>query len=267
MKKEEFFDTIKTILNQSGMGELIEVSSQAYEIADFCVINDIYLGINTMRTIPFECIDRISYAAGEDNPRYRYGGGFLQIVFKLRGNIDLTYEIAEQDDYYWIFTSDYRIIEKPLEVKSYLDEYNADFDIQHDLCVELQHIPFFNDREKELTRRHALAWKKEALSYIESHSDCVNRDEVIFDLLCSALYFRVVKNSRIRDGVTTGDCDELIKILSVEEFLQLLVSKSKVIAFLAYLRTKSIFTICEDMLDEAEVTVMELLQNKTEEKR
>lgn len=152
-------------------------------------------------------------------------------------------------------------------MESFFNKYNAEFDIQHNLCAELQHIPFFEDSEKELARRYALVWKKEALSYIDSHPDCVNRDEVIFDLLCSALYFRVVKNSWIRDGVATDDYDELIKILSVEEILPLLVSKSKVIAFLAYARTSSIFTICGDMLDEAEVIVMELLQNKIEDKK
>lgn len=83
MKKEKFFDTLKTILDQSGMDELVEVSSQPYETADFCVIDDIYLGLDVMRTVPFGCIERISYVAGEDKC-YQYDGGFLQIVFKLR---------------------------------------------------------------------------------------------------------------------------------------------------------------------------------------
>lgn len=267
MKKEECFDALKTILNQSGMDELVEVSSQAFETADFCVINDIYLGLNDMRTVPFECIERISYATGEDNPRYQYTDGLLQIVFKLRGDINFVYEIGSQGDEYWIVKSDYHCIKQRSEVELYFNEYNADFDIQRKLCAELQHIPFFKDSEKELARRSALVWKKEALSYVESHSECINRDEVIFDLLCSALYLRVLKNSRIRDGVAADDYDELIKILSVEEILMLLVSKSKVIAFLTYARTNSIFSICEDMLDEAEVTVMELLQNKIEDEK
>lgn len=267
MKKEEFFDILKTILDQSGMAEMVEVSSQAYETADFCVINDIYLGLNNTRTVPFECIERISYVAGEDNPRFQYVGGLLQIVFKIRGDIDFVYEIGNQGDSYWIITPGHHFIDRPSEVELFFDEYNADFEIQHNLCAELQHIPFFEDSQKELAIRYALVWKKEALSYIDSHSDCVNRDEVIFDLICSALYFRVVKNSWIRDGVTADDYDELIKILPVEVFLPLLATKSKVIAFIAYARTGSIFTICEDMLDEAEVIVMELLQNRIEDKK
>lgn len=260
MKKEDVFDALRTILDQSGMSELISLSTQKYESADFCVIDDDYLGLHGIRTVPFACIDRISYSAGEENLHYRYPDGLLQIVFKLRGDVHFVYESGDQGDFYWVSAPNSDLIENPSEVQAFFKEYNADHDIQRNLCDELQRLPFFEEEKKDLALRAAAAWKKEAFSYIESHPDCVDRDEVIFNLLCAALYARVMKNGWVRENCDCNDYDAFIELLPVEELVSLLASKSKMIAFFKYARASSIMAQFEDICTEAETIVLELLQ-------
>lgn len=260
MKKEDVFDALRTILDQSGMSELIRLSTQKYESADFCVIDDAYLGLGGMRTVRFEYIDRISYTAGEESFDSRYADGLLRIVFSLRGDIDFIYENGDCGNFCWIAAPNSDLIENPPEVQAFFNEYDAGRDFQCNLCEELQRLPFFEDWEKDLAPRAAAVWKKEALSYIESHPDGVDRDEVIFDLLCAALYARVIKNGWIRANCTCDDYDEFIELLPVEELVSLLASKSKIIAFFKYARKSSAIAQFEDICAEAEIIVMELLQ-------
>ena len=270
MRKEDVFDTLRTIIKQYGYEEFIKVSTRKFESADFCVIDDDYLGFDAERTVRFRFIDRVYYLDCEDGLLGRYRDAQCQIVFMLRGDFDLVYEFGDQGSFYWVIErsksghcidgDDYT------DFINFFNEYDAEHNVQNTLCTRLHQLPYFETNEKNLALRTAAVWKKEAVTYIETHPDGKDRDEVIFALLCAALYARITKNDHERKNLTCNDYDEYMEILPVEGIVPLLKTKSKAIDFFKYIRDNDNEAVGFDDVatSEAELLILELLQKLTE---
>lgn len=128
MKIDEVFQTLNTIINECGYENILTISTKPYEIADFHIMDESYLGCNGKKMFLFSAIKRISYRRGESQP-YRYVGGELQIEFELEGNIFFVIEVGNDADVSeWIFNSvalsTYDVSSK--ECKEFLDQYDIE---------------------------------------------------------------------------------------------------------------------------------------------
>ena len=58
MRKEEVFSKIKTILDTCGLSDIIKVSENPFELADYHMYDDTYLGMNGKKLIHFSSIQK-----------------------------------------------------------------------------------------------------------------------------------------------------------------------------------------------------------------
>lgn len=225
MRKEEVLSQIKTILDTCELSEYIKVSEKPFEISDYHMYDDDYLGMNDKKIIPFSSIKRISYYHGEYGP-YTYTESYFKLIFELAGNYELWVEHNETLVYVLTicihgetedsYIDDYK--DKKL-FPIYLNRYNNEQSTRNTIISSLQ---LLYDFDKEIDCENLKLWVNEANTYMTTHESIDECEGILFSLVDAALWVNQTGSTYTFEN------------LNLKQLVEQLIIKSKVYDYIKY---------------------------------
>lgn len=214
MKKEQVLSTIKKIINECGLDEMISVSSKEYEFADLHTIDDDYLGYCGIKLIKFEDIDDIFYSTGEDAYGYYYYGSEFALHLEFNSNWKLYFEWGELALSMFLCT-ECDFIETDEKIVQKLQEYNNRCRQRDKILTMLEFLP---DDEQDLD--YAELWYNEAIKYMDECSNSKDNDIVLFTIVYFAYkYFELSDNDKFHLREWIGRLIEDNNVYSCLEYI------------------------------------------------
>lgn len=251
MRKKEVFSQIKTILDTCGLSDLIKVSENPFELADYHMYDDTYLGMGGKKIIPFSSIKRISYYYGEYG-LYTYAESYFKLIFELAGNYELWVEHNETLVYVLTicihgetedsYIDDYK--DKKL-FPSYLNKYNNEQSTRNTIVASLQ---FLYDFDNETDCENLNLWVNEANTYMDTHKANDECEEIFFALVDAALWLNETGSTYTFEN------------LNLKNLVEQLIINSKVYSYLQYRYDAWYETLDEDDFRDCENTILRLKQ-------
>lgn len=220
MKKDAVMETIKKIVEDCGLNEIISVSLKENEIADFHIIDD-SLGFCGKKLIYFDCIEHIFYTEGEGK-EYSYPNSFFQLYIQLDGDIHLLFEYGDE----WVCWINNKRTNKVIidhfsdsenEFYRFLNTYNLEAIVRQEIIDNLNTLESYND---DFDLESAKIWKNEAYKYMESHCDD-NNNEIYFAIVDAAWNYWNIKQD----------------VFCLKELVDKLIKEDKVYLYLQHIRS------------------------------
>lgn len=252
MRKEEVFSQIKTILDTCELSDLIKVSENPFELADYHMYDDNYLGMDGKKLIHFSSIQKISYCHGDDRLYTNVGMNFI-LIFKLVGYHELWVEY-NTDDYDRVLTicihneteSSYINDHEKKELFSkYLNRYNNQQSALDTIVASLQ-FPYDFDSKTDCENLNL--WINEANKYMNAHKTSDACEEILFALVDAALWVNETGSTYTFEN------------LNLKNLVEQLIINSKVYSYLQYRYDFWYKNIDEDGFRECENTILRLKQ-------
>lgn len=218
MKKEDVFKTIKKIINECGLEKRIYVSDKDFEIADFHMVNDIYLGNRGKKLFKFNDIERISYTYNDVFSIGRYSNTFFVLIIEFDQDKKFYYELDENGAEIWIALDEKQIevIEGMEEVDKFLDDYNLKKSKKDKIICSLETLRIYED-DNDLER--AEVWYKEAIKYMQENIYQKGNDDLLYTIVSAAYEYKDIEQN----------------IFNLKEWVIKLIEEKKIYSYLEYI--------------------------------